>query len=128
MVLKEHTFAEITTYEYPMWRRSYISGAIKAVVDEIEAEAESEKGCQKGRGKLVEIISIQRPKLYDDYTDLHGGVDSISRSATLEEVKKMVEGKEGIFIHEEKIIPPRHMFTIKEQFPLEIKPIGSPFG
>ena len=123
MVLREHTFAEITTFEYPMWRRSYVAGTIKAMVD----ESESDQECSKGEGRLKEIISIQRPKLYDDYTDLHGGVDSISRTTTLDEVKKLIEGKTGIFIHEEKTEFQIHKFTIKEQFPLEIKPIGSPF-
>uniref|UniRef100_A0A7C3J4T4 Uncharacterized protein n=1 Tax=Candidatus Methanomethylicus mesodigestus TaxID=1867258 RepID=A0A7C3J4T4_9CREN len=122
MVEREHTFCEIVTFDYPMWRKSYAAGTFRAIVEEYEG---SEKA---GRGKIVKILSVERPKLYDDYTDLHGGVDSLSKSTTAEDIKKLFEGKEGTYEHDEGYLPPRHMFKLKDQFPIEIKPSGMPFG
>ena len=118
MVLQAHTFTSIVTYEFVMWRKSYIAGTIVAKVD----VAESDKDSKQGSGRLVEVVSAARPKLYDDYTDLHGGIDSLTNPVTLEEIKKMVEGKEGAFSHDERMIPPEHQFKLKEQFPLNLKP------
>jgi hypothetical protein len=126
LVLREHTFNEIVTFEYPMWRRSYISGTIKAMVEESESDQDRLTGT--GKGKIVEIISANKPRLYDDYTDLHGGIDSVTKTTTCDEIKAMVEGKEGSFNHDEKAFSPCHKFTLKDQMPLEIKPVGSPFG
>lgn len=122
MVLKEDTFTQIVTYEYIMWRKSYICGEIKVLLDVIEDHGAT------GTAKIVDIISVQRPYLYDDYTDLHGGIDSFSKRSSLEEIKSMVLGREGTFEHDDRTIPPTHCFKLKEQFPIDIKPKGSPFG
>ncbi|NHV59873.1 MAG: hypothetical protein HA492_00495 [Candidatus Verstraetearchaeota archaeon] len=122
MVLKEDTFTEIVTFEYIMWRKSYIGGIIRVLLDVTEETGKS------GKGKILDILSAQRPYLYDDYTDLHGGIDSFCKRTTLEEIKSMLVGQEGTFEHDEKTIPPTHCFKLKEQFPLDIKPKGSPFG
>jgi len=118
MVLQEHTFTSIVTYEFIAWRKCYIAGTIVAKVDVSECDEE----CKQGSGRLVEIVSVDRPKLYDDYTDLHGGIDTITNPVTLDEIKKMVEGKEGTFSHIETMIPPQHQFKLNEQFPLDLKP------
>ncbi|MDI9644251.1 MAG: hypothetical protein QFX35_03400 [Candidatus Verstraetearchaeota archaeon] len=122
-MIREHMFTEIVTYECVMWRKSYASGTFKVLVE----ETESDELHLNGKGKIVQIIEAERPRLNDDYTDLHGGIDSLTRSTTLEEVKKLFEGKEGTFMHYEKSIPPTHRFTLKDQFPIEIKPVGLPF-
>jgi len=122
MVLKEDIFTEIVTFEYIMWRKSYIGGEIKVLLDVTEDMG------MMGRGKILDVLSAQRPYLYDDYTDLHGGIDSFSRRTTLDEIKTMLIGREGTFEHDESTIPPTHRFKLKDQFPLEIKPEGSPFG
>jgi hypothetical protein len=122
MVLKEDTFTDIVTFEYIMWRKSYIGGIIRVLLDVTEETGKS------GKGKILDILSAQRPYLYDDYTDLHGGIDSFCKRTTLEEIKSMLVGQEGTFEHDEKTIPPTHCFKLKEQFPLDIKPKGSPFG
>ncbi len=118
MAIQEHNLTEIVTYEFVAWRKCYIAGTITAKID----VTESNERCTQGSGKIVEIVSVVRPKLYDDYTDLHGGVDSICNSTTLEDIKKMVEGKEGTFSHDERMIPPEHQFKLKEQFPLKLQP------
>ena len=123
MVLKEHSFTQITTYEYPMWRKSYISGTMVVKVDETEFDPQT----NQGRGTIVEVLSGKGLKLNDNYTDLHGGLDCFTAQTTLDDLKKMVEGKVGSFEHYEKSIPPTHEFKLKEQFPIEIKPQGSPF-
>jgi hypothetical protein len=123
MVLKEHSFTQITTYEYPMWRKSYVSGTMVVKVDETEFDPQT----NRGNGTIVEILSGKGLRLNDDYTDLHGGLDCLNSPTTLEDLKKMVEGKEGSFEHYEKSIPPTHEFKLKKQFPIEIKPQGSPF-
>jgi hypothetical protein len=123
MVLKEHSFTQITTYEYPMWRKSYVSGKIVVKVDEAEFDPQT----NQGKGKIIEILSGSSLRLNDNYTDLHGGLDCLSASVTLEDLKKMLEGQEGSFEHYEKSVPPTHEFKLKDQFKLEIKPQGSPF-
>lgn len=122
-MLREHIFTELVTYEFIMWRKSYASGRFRVLVDETEWD----ESHQNGRGKIVEVIEAERPKLNDDYTDLHGGIDSLTRNTTLDEIKKMFEGREGTFTHYEGSIPPTHRFKLKDQFPLEIKPVGMPF-
>jgi hypothetical protein len=69
MVLKEHTFTQITTFEYIMWRKSDISGTMVVRVDEAEVDPQS----NSGKGRIVEIVSGKNLRLNDDYTDLHGG-------------------------------------------------------
>ncbi len=122
-MIREHVFTEMVTYECVMWRKSYASGTFKVLVDETEWDEPH----LNGKGRIVQILEAERPRLNDDYTDLHGGIDSLTKSSNLEEVKKLFEGKEGSFMHYEKSIPPTHRFTLKEQFPLEIKPVGLPF-
>ncbi|MGQ9759825.1 MAG: hypothetical protein ACUVQ5_04580 [Candidatus Methanomethylicaceae archaeon] len=122
MVLKEDTFTEIVTFEYIMWRKSYIGGQIKLLLDVSEDNGTS------GKGSIVDVLEVQRPYLYDDYTDLHGGIDSLCRRTTIEEIKSLILGREGTFEHDDRTIPPTHRFKLKEQFPLDIKPIGSPLG
>jgi hypothetical protein len=122
MVVKEDTFTEIVTFEYIMWRKSYIGGEIRVLLDVTEETGRT------GKGKILDVLSAQRPYLYDDYTDLHGGIDSFCKRTTLEEIRSMLVGREGTFEHDEKTIPPTHCFKLKEQFPLDIKPKGSPFG
>ena len=124
MVLKEHSFTQITTYEYSMWRKSYISGTMVVKVDETEFDPQT----NQGRGTIVEVLSGKGLKLNDNYTDLHGGLDCFTAQTTLDDLKKMVDGKEGSFEHYEKSIPPTHEFKLMEQFPIEIKPQGSPIG
>jgi hypothetical protein len=124
MALKEHIFTQITTFEYIMWRKSYISGTMVVKVDELEFDPAT----NTGRGKIMEVVSGKNLKLNDDYTDLHGGVDCLASPTTLDDVKKMVEGRDGTFEHYEKSVPPTHEFRLKEQFPLKICPQGSPFG
>lgn len=124
MALKEHTFTQITTFEYIMWRKSYISGTMVVKVDETEFDPKT----NTGKGRIVEVVSGKNLRLNDDYTDLHGGVDCLKAQTTLEEVKRMVEGKEGTFEHYEKSVPPTHEFKLKEQMRLNLCPQGSPFG
>jgi hypothetical protein len=124
MALKEHTFTQITTFEYIMWRKSYISGVMVVKVD----EAEFDPLTNTGKGKIVEVVSGKNLRLNDDYTDLHGGLDCLTAQATLDDVKRMVEGKEGTFEHYEKSVPPTHEFKLNEQFSLDICPQGSPRG
>ncbi len=124
MALREHTFTQITTFEYPMWRKCYISGTMVVMVEETEFDPQT----NQGKGKIVEILTAKGLKLNDNYTDLHGGVDCLTAQTTLDDLKKMVVGKEGSFEHYEKSIPPTHEFKLKVQFPLDIKPQGSPFG
>src|SRR5512136_2243012 len=121
MALKEHTFTQITTFEYIMWRKSYISGMMVVKVD----EADFDPLTNTGRGKIVEVVSGRNLRLNDDYTDLHGGLDCLTAQTTLDDVKRMVEGKEGTFEHYEKSVPPTHEFRLKEQFRLDICPQGS---
>lgn len=124
MALKEHTFTQITTFEYIMWRKSYISGTMVVKVDETEFDPQT----NTGKGRIVEVVSGKNLRLNDDYTDLHGGVDCLNAQTTLEEVKRMVEGKEGTFEHYEKSVPPTHEFKLKEQMRLDLCPQGSPVG
>ena len=124
MALKEHTFTQITTFEYIMWRKSYISGVMVVKVD----EAEFDPLTNTGKGKIVEVVSGKNLRLNDDYTDLHGGLDCLTAQATLDDVKRMVEGQEGTFEHYEKSVPPTHEFKLNEQFSLDICPQGSPRG
>ncbi len=124
MALKEHNFTQITTFEFIMWRKSYISGMMIVKVDEAEFDPKT----NTGKGKIIEVVSGKNLRLNDDYTDLHGGIDCISSPTSLEEVKRMVEGKEGSFEHYEKSVPPTHEFKLKEQFKLDIRPQGSSFG
>jgi len=51
-----------------------------------------------------------------------GNVMTLANPEVVEEIKKMVEGKEGTFSHIETMIPPQHQFKLKEQFPLNLKP------
>jgi hypothetical protein len=62
-------------------------------------------------------VSAARPKLYDDYTDLHGGIDSLTNPVTLEEIKKMVEGKERGLLPRREDDPSGAPVQLKEQFP-----------
>lgn len=122
MVIKEDTFTEIVTFEYVMWRKSYIGGQIRVLL-----EVSEDKGTS-GKGIILDVLSVQRPFLYDDYTDLHGGIDSLCRRTTIEEIKSLIVGREGTFEHDDKTIPPTHRFKLKDPLPLDIKPKGSPFG
>lgn len=123
MVLKEHSFTQITTYEYTMWRKSYVSGTMVVMVEETEFDPQT----NQGKGIIKEVVSGKSLRLNDNYTDLHGGLDCLSSPTTLEDLKKMVEGKEGSFEHYEKSVPPTHEFKLQKQFPLDIKPQGNPF-
>ncbi|GEM_PF-1026444 len=122
-MIREHVLTEIVTFEYIMWRKSYISGEMRALIDE-----GADSTVSSGSGKLVDIVSGSRLMLNDDYTDLHGGVDCFTKRVTLEEVKKMVNGEEGTFLHDEKSIPPTHQFKLKEPYPINIQPPGSPLN
>lgn len=123
MVLKEHTFTQITTYEFPAWRKCYISGTMVVKVEETEFDPQT----NQGKGKIVEVSCGTGLKLNDNYTDLHGGLDCLSAPTCLDDVKKMVEGKEGSFEHYEKSVPPTHEFKLKEQSAIKIIPKERPY-
>lgn len=124
MALKEHNFTQITTFEYIMWRKCYISGKMVVKVDETEFDPL----INTGRGRIAEAVSGKDLKLNDDYTDLHGGLDCLSVKTTLDDAKRMVKGDEGTFEHYEKSVPPTHEFKLKEQFRLDICLQGPQIG
>jgi hypothetical protein len=107
-----------------MWRKSYVSGTMVIIVDEAEFDPQT----NRGKGRIVALVSGENLRLNDDYTDLHGGIDCLTAKTTLDDVKKMVEEKEETFEHYERSFPPTHEFKLNEQIRLEIKPQGSPFG
>ncbi|MCS7098158.1 MAG: hypothetical protein NZ922_04200 [Candidatus Methanomethyliaceae archaeon] len=115
MVIKEEIFHEIITFEYIMWRKSYIGGEIKLLLEVLENQGKS------GRARIIDVKEAKRPYLYDDYTDLHGGIDSFCKKATLEEIKSILIGKEGFFKYDERFSPPINIFKLKDQIPINLK-------
>ncbi|MCC6013096.1 MAG: hypothetical protein LM593_01870 [Candidatus Verstraetearchaeota archaeon] len=115
-MIKEMVFNEIVTFEYIMWRKSYISGEIKVLIDIIEDYGKS------GIGKIIDVIEVKNAYFYDDYTDLHGGIDSFCKKATLDEVRNMIINKEGKFEYIERAKPPINRFKLKDQIPIDLKP------
>lgn len=115
MKIREEIFHEIITFEYIMWRKSYISGEIKILMEVLEEEEKS------GKAKIIDVIEAKNTFFYDDYTDLHGGIDSFRKKATLEEIKNMLIGKEGSFKYDNRFDPPVHIFKLKDQVPISLK-------
>lgn len=115
MKVKEETFHEIITFEYIMWRKSYISGEIKILMEVLEEEGKS------GKARIIDVIEAKNSFFYDDYTDLHGGIDSFCKKAKLEEIKSMLVGKEGFFKHDDRFDPPINVFKLKDQIPINLK-------
>ncbi|MDH5806425.1 MAG: hypothetical protein QXW62_06090 [Candidatus Methanomethylicaceae archaeon] len=113
MKIKEEVFHEIITFEYIMWRKSHISGEIRVLMEILEEES--------GKAKIIDVLEAKNSFFYDDYTDLHGGIDSFCKKATLEEIKNILVGKEGTFKYDNRFNPPIHIFKLKDQIPINLK-------